>query len=61
MTTNKMIKIANWILNHSRYPIDEIIWILESLNQDKLKEIADTLEDELQLLEGEQDDISAMA
>jgi len=26
MNQNKMIKIADWILNHSRYPIDEVVW-----------------------------------
>ena len=55
MNYNKMIKIADWVANHSQSPVDEIVWVLEHLSQDKLKSIADTLEDELQLLEGEQD------
>ena len=56
MNYNKMTKIADWIANHSQSPIDEIVWVLEHLSQDKLKSIADTLEDELQLLKGEQID-----
>ena len=56
MNYNKMTKIADWIANHSQSPIDEIVWVLEHLSQDKLKTVADTLEDELQLLEGEQNE-----
>jgi hypothetical protein len=52
MNYNKMIKIADWIANHSQSAVDEIVWILEHLSQDKLKSIADTLEDELEILEG---------
>ena len=56
MNYNKMTKIADWIANHSQSPIDEIVWVLEHLSQDNLKSIADTLEDELRLLEGDQND-----
>ncbi len=56
MNYNKMVKIGRWIADHSESPIDEIVWVLEHLSRDKLKSIADTLEDELQLLEGEQNE-----
>ena len=56
MNYNKMVKIGRWIADYSESPIDEIVWLLEHLSQDKLKSIADTLKDELELLEGEPND-----
>ena len=56
MNYNKMVKIGRWVADHSESPIDEIVWLLEHLSEDKLKSIADTLEDELLEIEGEQYD-----
>ena len=56
MNYNKMVKIGRWIADYSESPIDEIVWLLEHLSQDKLKSIADTLKDELELLEGDPND-----